>query len=210
MGLINVLFANPIVFVILVPLLIYSVVMHEIAHAWVAFIFKDDTAKYYGRLSLNPLRHIDIGGLLMLFLFGFGWAKPVPINYINLKNSRLALFSVAIAGCLMNFIIAILSIFFLQFPFVRNNFLLASIFFILARINITLSAFNIIPIPPLDGSKIFFSFLPEKFQYTFAKFEIFGFFILIILLWTKALEPVIELLTNWIISLINLLFRFNL
>ncbi|MCM8786870.1 MAG: site-2 protease family protein [Candidatus Omnitrophica bacterium] len=203
MGLSGVFFNNPLIFILLLPLLLYSVVMHEVAHGWVAFIFGDNTAKYYSRLSLNPLKHIDIVGLLMLFLFGFGWAKPVPINYLNLKNQRLAIFCVAIAGCLINFIIAAFSVFFLHFTFVQSNFLLATIFLILARINITLAAFNLIPIPPLDGSKVFFSFLPEKFQHIFAKFEIFGFFILIALLWTKALEPIIDALNDLLIRLIN-------
>ena len=90
MGLIELLFTSPALFVILAFFLLYSIIAHEVAHGWVAHLFGDDTALRYGRLTLNPLAHLDPIGTLMLFLVGFGWAKPVPVDYYNLKNNRFA------------------------------------------------------------------------------------------------------------------------
>jgi len=111
-GLLSLLFSNPGVFIALVVLLLYSVIAHEVAHGWVAYLFGDDTARRYGRLTLNPASHIDLIGALMLFIVGFGWAKPVPVNYYNLKNSRFAIMSVALAGCTTNILIAVSAFFY--------------------------------------------------------------------------------------------------
>jgi len=206
MGLMSLLMNNPGAFFLLVIPLLYSIILHEIAHGLVALWFGDKTAKYSGRLTLNPIPHLDPMGLLMLFIAGFGWAKPVPVNYTQLKNSRAGLISVSLAGCFTNIAIASLAIFLLQFQAVRANVTLSMIFSVTARINIMLAAFNLIPIPPLDGSKVVMGFLSKNTQMSFAKLEPYGFFIIIALLFTGLLSPVIHFMEGIIYGFISLLF----
>ena len=143
----------------------FSLSIHEYSHACAAFILGDSTAKDQGRLTLNPLKHIDLlGTLIFPLLIGFGWAKPVPVAENNLLNKRRSLYIVALAGPLSNIIISILfSIFF----HITDNQLLGIIFQQIAAINVILAIFNLFPIPPLDGSNIIYSFLSDKkaFQY---------------------------------------------
>jgi Zn-dependent protease len=197
------------VFIALVVLLLYSVIAHEVAHGWVAYLFGDDTARRYGRLTLNPASHIDLVGTLMLFIVGFGWAKPVPVNYYNLKNSRFAIMSVALAGCATNILIAVIALLLLQFETISASTFYYSILTIVVRINIILGAFNLIPIPPLDGSKVLMSFLPQDTQQQLAKLEPYGFFILAIMLFTGLLNPVIGFMQNLIYGFISLLFKLD-
>jgi Zn-dependent protease len=143
----------------------------------------------------------------MLFIVGFGWAKPVPVNYYNLKNSRFAIMSVALAGCTTNILIAVGALFLLQFEMISASAFYYSMLNIVARINIILGAFNLIPIPPLDGSKVLMSFLPQDAQQQLAKLEPYGFFILAILLFTGRLNPVIGFMQNLIYGFISLLFK---
>jgi Zn-dependent protease len=208
MGLISLLFSNPAIFVFLAIILLYSIILHEVAHGWVAHLFGDDTAILSGRLTLNPASHLDPIGTLMLFLAGFGWARPVPVNYSRFSNTRLGLFCVALAGCLTNILIATIALIILQFRVVNTNSLLSTILPIVVKINIILGAFNLIPIPPLDGSKILMSFLPYKAQENLERIEPYGFFILVILLFTGLLNPVIDLMQSLIYGLIGFLFSF--
>jgi len=208
MDLLSLLKTNPLLFVILAFVLLYSVIFHEIAHGWVARLFGDDTAWRHGRLTLNPISHLDPIGTLMLFIVGFGWAKPVPVDYYAIKNKRFGLFSVALAGCFTNILIAIIAIFLLQFESVRMNSKLTFLLPIVIKINIVLGSFNLIPIPPLDGSKILMSFLPEEAQNSLAKLEPYGFFILSFLLFTGMLNPVIAFMQNLVYGLIIMLFSF--
>ena len=206
MGLISLLFTSPAMFVVISVLLLYSVIAHEVSHGSVAYLFGDDTAYRYGRLTLNPVSHIDPIGTLMLLLVGFGWAKPVPVNYGNLRYRRLGLFCVSLAGCFANILIAVVGVFMLQFDFFSTSPVFAPILNILVRINIILGGFNLIPIPPLDGSKILMSILPDEWQSNFAWLESYGFYILIILLFTGLLNPVIQFMQDSIYTLISLLF----
>lgn len=208
MGLVSLLLSNPALFFILAILLLYSIIFHEVAHGWAAYLFGDDTAMRYGRLTLNPLSHLDPIGTLMLFLVGFGWARPVPVDYYNLKHSRLGLMMVSLAGCLTNILIAIIAIFLLQFENISSNYMFGLTLPILAKINIILGAFNLIPIPPLDGSKVLMSFLPQDAQRAFARLEPYGFFILAFLLLTGLLNPLIVFMQDLVYSLIIILFRF--
>lgn len=208
MGLISLLFSNPQLFIILAVLLLYSVIAHEAAHGLVAYLFGDDTAKRSGRLTLNPISHLDPMGTFMLFFVGFGWARPVPVNYYNLRNFRAGLIFVSLAGCLTNILIAIIAMFLLQFQGVSSNPAFSIILSIVVRINIILGGFNLIPIPPLDGSKILMGFLPEDAQRSLASLEPYGFFIIAILLFTGLLNPVIGFMQNLIYGLIGILFGF--
>ncbi|MGD0336741.1 MAG: site-2 protease family protein [Candidatus Omnitrophota bacterium] len=207
MGLISLLFSNPRVFIMLSVLLLYSVIIHEVSHGWIAHLFGDDTAKHYGRLTLNPVSHLDPIGTLMLFLAGFGWARPVPVNYNSLSRSRFGLVAVALAGCLANILIAAIAIFLLQFDKINTNEVFATLLSVLARINIMLGAFNLIPIPPLDGSKILMGFLPYEAQENLARLEPYGFYILILLLFTGLLNPVISFMQSVIYALIAFIFK---
>lgn len=205
MGLLSLLMANPVLFLFLGFLLLYSVIFHEIAHGWAAYLFGDDTAYRNGRLTLNPASHLDPIGTLMLLVIGFGWAKPVPVNYDRLRNSRLGLFVVSLAGCAMNMLIAVIAMSLLQLNMVSSNSVLAAVLPVVAKINIILGAFNLIPIPPLDGSKVVMSFLPEEAQQNLARLEPYGFYILIILLFTGMLNPVITFMMNLVYGFISLL-----
>jgi len=203
MGLISLLFSDPVSFFALAVILLYSIIFHEVAHGWIALRFGDDTAQRYGRLTLNPASHLDPVGTLMLFFVGFGWARPVPVDYYSLKRSRFGLFSVALAGCAVNILIAMLALFLLSIDKVGANPVFFSILPIVARINIILGAFNLIPIPPLDGSKILMSFLPENAQENLARLEPYGFFILAFLLFTGLLNPVINVMQYIVYAFIS-------
>ena len=208
MGLLALLFKEPMAFLILVPLLLYSVIAHEVAHGWIASLFGDDTARRSGRLSLNPVSHLDPMGTIALFLVGFGWAKPVPVDYGRLSNSRPAIIAVSLAGCAVNILIATIALTLLHIYAFRMNYLFAQILLFAARINIILGVFNLIPIPPLDGSRVLMEFLPDKAKYVFARFEPYGLFIIIILLWTGALNSVLIFGQNLIVGLVKGLLGF--
>jgi len=165
--------------------LLFSIVLHEIAHGAMALRLGDSTAKYAGRLTLNPIKHIDLFGtiilpLLLIFFrspFVIGWAKPVPINPYNFKDQKWGALKVSIAGPGTNFLVAIifgLAIRFLSLP--ENLFIFFSI---IVFYNLLLGLFNLIPIPPLDGSHVLFSFLPERFNQFKLFLHQYGLFILI-------------------------------
>jgi len=190
-----------------IPLL-YSVIAHEVAHGWIAYLFGDDTARRSGRLSLNPIQHLDPMGTIALFLVGFGWAKPVPVNYSRLKNSRLAIISVSLAGCFVNILLATFALMLLTIKSINSNHLFATILFVVARINIILGSLNLIPIPPLDGSRVLMAFLPLTVQRKLSQVEPYGFIILVVLLFTGLLNPVINFMQNIILFFIRLLTGF--
>ncbi len=205
MGLIQLLVSAPQLFFLLAVPLLYSVIAHEVAHGWCAQGFGDDTAKRSGRLTLNPLRHLDPLGTLMLFLAGFGWAKPVPVNYANLQPRRLGVFCVAVAGCATNIFIAAIAIYVVQRGSVRADSTLAAVLLVVARINIALGAFNLLPIPPLDGSKLLMSVLPTGAQQSLMRLQRYGWLVLMLLLFTGRLNPLIALIERFIYHVIGLL-----
>lgn len=190
----------------LAVLLLYSVIFHEVAHGWVAYKMGDETAKWLGRLTLNPIKHIDPIGSLMLLVIGFGWAKPVPINLENIPAAqrRKGLILVSAAGAAANIIIAFCALLVWRLMSPAPGSMMYQVLYLLAYINILLAAFNLIPIPPLDGSKILMGFTPESFNRVMYQIEPFGFFIVLGLLLTGALTPVINMFQSAIISLISL------
>jgi len=193
--------------VLLVAGILYSIILHEIAHGYIASKLGDDTAKVMGRLSLNPLAHIDPFGTVLLplslFLLGlpvFGWAKPVPVNPNKMEKPNEDFFIVSLAGPITNFIIALilgLTIRFLPIPEFVIGFLAT-----IVQINLVLMIFNLIPIPPLDGSKVLGLFLPEE---TFLFLQQFGIYILIFLLLFSSTFPFIQFIINRTVN-----FFFNL
>ena len=206
--------------VMIVPLL-FSVTIHEVAHGYIALRMGDHTAQKAGRLTLNPIKHLDFFGSLllplMLKLTGspilFGYAKPVPVNFTNLRNVRKSTIYVASAGVLANFILAFLSgILFriltnyklLWQTSIFNSFItdLYSILFYSVAINLVLAIFNLIPIPPLDGSKILAMCLPASLRIQFARLERFGMIIIIFLLLTNLID---KLLSFFLTPMFNVL-----
>lgn len=205
MGLLNLLINDPLSFFLLAFPLLYSIIIHELAHGWVAYRMGDQTAKWMGRLSLNPLRHLDPVGTLMLFIFGFGWAKPVPVNFHNLREPRKGMIFVSAAGIIANLMLAFLAFLLQRLLAPAPSSVLATLFYYMAQINIMLASFNLIPIPPLDGSKILMGFATPRLQYALSRLEPYGFFILIGLLYLGVLNPLIILFRSLILSLISLL-----
>ena len=205
MGLLNLLIKDPLTFVLLSIPLLYSIIIHELAHGWVAYRLGDPTAKGQGRLTLNPLKHLDPMGTLMLFLFGFGWAKPVPVDLSNIHEQRKGLILVSAAGIIANIIFAFVAVFLYRLLSPSSSGPLGIMLYYLAQINIMLAAFNLIPIPPLDGSKILAGFLSERYQNMMARIEPFGFFIIIGLLYLHVLDPVIAFF-RWIILVVISIF----
>jgi Zn-dependent protease len=153
---------------ILIPVLILSMSAHELAHGWVAYRLGDPTAKRAGRLSFNPLRHLDPVGTAMFFVtylfsgFVFGWAKPVPVSPYYFKNRQRGMALVGLAGPVTNFILAIVFIVILNAIHPASDGLLFETFFQMFQVNVVLGLFNLIPIPPLDGSRVLGAFLPRS------------------------------------------------
>ena len=207
---------NIIMFVLSSLIVIFlTLPIHEWAHGFVAYKLGDPTAKYVGRLSLNPLKHIDYIGSLMIILFGFGWAKPVPVNPRYFKNPKRDMAITAFAGPFSNIVIAFISLIFhwicLSFnsniPVLNEIWLL---FYFIAHINISLAVFNLLPIPPLDGSKILSIILPDSIYYKIMQYEQYSFIILAFLLYTGVLSTplsyVSALLFNGLLQLSYLPF----
>lgn len=193
-------------FLFILPFLFFSVVLHEIAHGLMAERLGDSTARDAGRISLNPLVHIDLIGTIILPVlliisnsgFVFGWAKPVPVNPYNLRKPRQDMMWVSLAGPLANLSLALaLSVLIKFLPLSSLN---QGILEEAAFINIILAVFNLIPIPPLDGSKIIMGLLPRQLAYHYFKLEPYGFLIIFLLFISGGIRiiiwPVVEILAN--------------
>ena len=183
------------------PVLV-AVVFHELAHGYVAYLCGDPTAKNAGRLTLNPLKHLDpVGTVVFLVTRMIGWAKPVPINPLYFKNFKRDIILVSIAGPATNFLIAFIAGLTLKILYgipASGNFIYYKILLPLAiilkftvQINIALCFFNLLPVPPLDGSKILMSILPENLNRYYSYLEPFGFVIILILLFTNILDKIL-------------------
>lgn len=205
------LFNNPKEFImgllLSIPGLIIALSMHEFAHGFAAYKMGDNTAKYSGRLTLNPIHHLDLIGTICLFLAGFGWAKPVPINPYNFRHRRLGVIVVSLAGPLMNFLVALVSAFGLAIfsKFVTPNEFTQFVYSILLYcmyLNIGLMCFNLIPIPPLDGSKVLLEFLPYRFRQTYYTIEKYASLILMVLLLSDILNPVLRIMRDFVEEII--------
>ncbi len=195
-------------------LILVMLPVHELAHAWAAHKLGDDTAKWNGRLTLNPLAHLDLYGTLMLVLFGVGFARPVPINPYNFRNPKKGMALSALAGPVSNLLMAVLSvgIFRVCCNFVQDMIVLSYLRLIFidvfASINIRLAVFNLLPIPPLDGSKIFGYFLPDKWVYMMERYSRQISLALMLLLFVGVLDVPLSFLSNLIFGLITRMFFF--
>ncbi len=191
-----------------IVILIISVVAHEVAHGAVANYFGDPTAKNEGRLTLNPIKHLDLFGsiilpaILILTKAGFilGWAKPVPVNPYNFRHRRAGEIAVSLAGVTVNFIIAI--VFAILFRFgagIFSNPTLEIISYVVI-INLMLAVFNLVPIPPLDGSKILLALLPYRYEALIRKLEQYG--ILVLIIFIIGFSWVVSFIVSWLAKLL--------
>ncbi len=182
--------------------------VHECAHALAAHWLGDDTAKNQGRISLNPLRHLDLFGTVFMLLAGFGWAKPVPINANNFKNRKVGMAVSSLAGPLSNVLMSYVSIVIckiLTYSSYGNSYVnaLADVFWYATILNLGLAVFNLLPVPPLDGSRIFNLVLPEKLYFKVMKYENIIFGILCLSIWLGFLDKPLWFLQQQAFGLMN-------
>ncbi len=194
--------------IILLAILVFSVVVHEVSHGVVAEKFGDPTARLAGRLTLNPLPHIDLFGSILLPLFlslvnlvPLGAAKPVPVNYLNLRNPKRDMALVALSGPGSNFLLALACSLPLRFGLFPAGSIGADFLLLAVSINLALGIFNLIPIPPLDGSKVLAGFLADRFLPMFASIERYGIILLILLIYFPIFQSGMIFLINFFLKL---------
>lgn len=185
--------------------LIIAITVHEFSHAWMAYRLGDDTAKLQGRLSLNPLVHLDAMGTLLLFLVGFGWGKPVPVNHLRLRGGiRTGMAKVALAGPLSGLLAAGV----LGLGLRLTGLPLNNILWLIFLYNIILALFNLIPLAPLDGFNVLQGLLPSRMAYSFSRLEAYGPGLLLLLIFVDYVTPlgILSWLFNPGINLMSQLF----
>lgn len=188
-------------FIITIPILIISLTLHEIAHGLAAMAMGDKTARASGRLSLNPLKHIDWFGFIMLLVAGVGWAKPVPVNMFRFKDPKKGMAITALAGPLTNILLVFVALIFLCLGLINGfNIYVMSALRTMVYYNAVIAMFNFLPIPPLDGSKILFAFLPDKYYYKLMYYERFGMILILVLSYTNMTSRIISVGVNNLIS----------
>ena len=176
------------------PAILIALSLHEFAHGWASYTLGDPTPKAQGRLSVNPFQHLDLVGTLLLFFVGFGWAKPVQVDARYYENPKSDMVKVALAGPIMNFFVAFFSLLIIgllekaQVPLNSISNYVSSLLYYVALINIGLGLFNLIPIPPLDGSKVLFAILPARSYFSYMRYEQFGMMALILFIWLGAFD----------------------
>ncbi len=179
--------------------------VHEFAHGWMARKLGDNTARLQGRLTMNPLAHVDPMGALFIIFFGFGWARPVPVDPYNFKHRKRDMALTALAGPVSNVLVALLAavLYYAVFLLLPYGAWMDQAFYFLwlfIGINISLAVFNLLPIPPLDGSRIFSAVLPDKWVFKMAQYEQYLFIGLFVLMFTGLLNPVTDFFQNYVTS----------
>lgn len=207
-------------FLLTLPIALISLSVHETAHGYVAYKLGDPTAHNLGRLSLNPLKHLDPIGFLCMTLGGFGWAKPVPVNARYFKNPRRGMAITGIAGPISNLLLAMLFALFYEILFaVLKDVVFTSEFAyyvalislqflsLAAYLNVALAIFNMIPVPPFDGSRFLYVMLPSKFYFGIMKYERIVMIVLLVLLITGFLDRPLNITTNFVLNAIYRLWE---
>ncbi len=204
------LFTNPQFFIVWIAAIVYAITVHEFSHALADYRLGDTTARDQGRLTLNPLAHLDPLGSVMLVLVGFGWGKPVPFNPYSLKNHRWGPAVISLAGPISNFVSVIIFGFALKFLVVGGHLsqdnLLTLFLVALVQVNIILGLFNLIPIPPLDGSKLLYSALSDKYIHFKIMLERYGSLILLAFILLNSFSSVSPL-SSIFTAVTNFVFR---
>lgn len=207
---------NPTVLLMRLPAMIIALTVHEVSHGYIAMKLGDPTARNFGRLTLNPLKHIDPIGAISMLLFGFGWAKPVPINTRYFKKPRRDMALSALAGPVSNFLLAFVGLFLFHLSYflfglnpINSGYLFnvqdvwINMLAVFVMLNISLGVFNLIPVPPLDGSRIFLTFLPPKYYFGIMKYERYIMLGLFALLWIGMLDRPLVWISEGILGIMN-------
>lgn len=198
-----------------IPVL-FAITVHEAAHGWVASLLGDHSARMMGRVTLNPIKHVDLVGTIIVpaFLyftagFIFGWAKPVPVNFRALRSPKKDMLWVAIAGPMSNFIMATLWLIVVFVAINTGSQFLADMAQVGIQINLLLAVLNLLPLPPLDGGRVVSSLLPSKLAYQYDQLEPYGLFILLGLLFLGVFQtvilPIVKLIQHWAYTLVGLI-----
>ena len=196
---------------VLVAASLLCITFHETCHGLAAYRLGDNTAKRMGRLSLNPLKHVDLMGLIMMALFRFGWAKPVPVDMRNFKNPKAGMALTALAGPVSNVVLAYAAVVLCNFVMFLADRLgstwlllaLAQFFVYVEIISAGLAVFNVFPIPPLDGSKVLFALLSDRAYDQLMRYEKYGMGLLMALLVTGAIDRPLGAMRDWLLTWLN-------
>jgi Zn-dependent protease len=187
-----------------IPAVLWAITFHEFCHGYVAYLLGDPTPKLSGRLSLNPLHHLDPVGAIMLLIFRFGWAKPVPVDARYFKNPSRDMVLVSLAGSMGNFLTAfVVGLMVRLMPgFSLSNFALRELMLLMIFINLGLGVFNLFPIPPLDGSKILYLLMPTRWLNSYFWLERYGVLVILVLVMTGILPRIMSPVVMFLASIV--------
>lgn len=199
-----------------IPVVLLSLSFHELAHGYVAIKLGDPTARYYGRITMNPLKHLDPIGALSMLLFGIGWAKPVPINPMNFRDPKKGMALTGLAGPVSNLILSFIgvllyrvtyTVFGAMGPLTEPVYWLGTALLLLfsafSSMNAALAIFNLIPVPPFDGSRIFYFILPDKYYFSVMKYERIIMMVTLVLLFSGVLDTPLSLATDGVLAVFH-------